>query len=134
LDENFFLLTVQPPKRVKPEQIVPRYYVFVMNVSGLMRRFLLDVSKVLLTRLLGSMKPHETFNMLLFARSSQAFVEISVAANAKNIIRAVKFIDRQGRGGTELLSALDDAFCLPGAEGHARSVLVVTDGFVTVER
>ena len=61
-------------------------------------------------------------------------MEISVAANAKNIIRAVKFIDRQGRGGTELLSALDDAFCLPGAEEYARSVVVVTDGFVTVER
>lgn len=113
---------------------MPRYDVGVRNCSGSMRRFFLDVSKALLTRLLGSIKRHETFNVLLFARSSQAFVEISVAANAKNIIRALKFIDRQGRGGTELLSALDDAFCLPGAEGHAWSVVVVADGFVMVER
>ena len=44
-DENFFLLMVQPPKKVAKEEIPPREYVFVVDVSGSMSGFPLTVSK-----------------------------------------------------------------------------------------
>jgi len=47
-EENFFLLMVQPPKRVVKSQIPPREYIFVVDVSGSMHGFPLDISKKLL--------------------------------------------------------------------------------------
>ena len=133
-DENFFLLTVQPPERVRPDQIVPREYVFVMDVYGSMRGFPLDVSKTLLGKLIGDLQPHETFNVIRFAGGSEQLAERSLSATPGNINRALQFIDRKGRGGTELLPALTSAFGLPSSgETHARSLVVVTDGFVDVE-
>ncbi len=61
--------------------------------------------------------------------------ETSVAANSANIEKAIRFIDReQGGGGTELLPALKRALSLKGTEGFARSFVIATDGYVTVEK
>ena len=35
-DENFFMLMVQPPERCDPENIPPREYIFVLDISGSM--------------------------------------------------------------------------------------------------
>ena len=43
-DENFFLAMVQPPKRVVTEQIPPREYVFIVDVSGSMNGFPLNIA------------------------------------------------------------------------------------------
>jgi Ca-activated chloride channel family protein len=48
--------------------------------------------------------------------------------------KAIAFIDQQqGSGGTELLSALQRALALPGANDRARSIVIATDGYVSVE-
>ncbi|HEX3007409.1 MAG TPA: hypothetical protein VHO90_07315, partial [Bacteroidales bacterium] len=47
-DENFFLAMVQPPRRVTPQQIPPREYVFIVDVSGSMNGFPIDISKALM--------------------------------------------------------------------------------------
>ncbi|MBW2124026.1 MAG: VWA domain-containing protein, partial [Deltaproteobacteria bacterium] len=133
-EENFFLLMVQPPKRVSPVEIPPREYIFIVDVSGSMHGFPLDISKKLLKDLIGSLRPADRFNVLLFAGGSSVLSERSVAATPENIRRAVDLIERQrGGGGTELLPALKRALSLPGTEGHSRNVVIATDGYVTVE-
>ncbi len=132
--ENFFLAMVQPPKRVMPEQIPPREYVFVLDVSGSMNGFPLDTAKVLMEDLLGSLRPTDTFDIVLFAGDSRVFEPRPVAAVEENVRRAMRFLEQQGGGGgTELLKGLRTAFDLPGGEDVSRSVVVVTDGFVDVE-
>ena len=42
---GWFLATLEPPARVKPELIPPREYVFVLDVSGSMHGFPLDTAK-----------------------------------------------------------------------------------------
>lgn len=133
--ENFFLLMMQPPKRVEPETIPPREYVFIVDVSGSMNGFPLDTAKTLLKNLLGKLRPTDRFNVLLFAGSAYLMAEQSMAATPKNIKKAVQVIDRQrGGGGTRLLPALNQALNLPGAENHARSFVIATDGYVSVEK
>lgn len=132
--ENFFLVTVQPPKRVSIDQLPPREYIFVVDVSGSMNGFPLDVSKGLIKQLLGALRPEDSFNVLLFAGDSTVLSPVSLPADAGNVRRALDVIDRQsGGGGTELLPALRRALALPGHETTSRSIVVITDGYVSVE-
>ena len=46
--ENYFLLMMQPPKRVTPADIPGREYIFIVDVSAPCTAFRLDISKKLL--------------------------------------------------------------------------------------
>jgi Ca-activated chloride channel family protein len=105
--EKFFLLMLQPPKRVNVNQIPPREYIFIVDVSGSMYGFPLDISKKLLKDLIGNLRPIDRFNVLLFAGGSSLMSEHSLPATSDNIAHAITLIDRQRGGGrTELLPAL----------------------------
>lgn len=133
-DENTFSLMVQPPQRVSPADIPPREYLFVMDVSGSMDGFPLAISKTLLSDLIRDLRPVDLFNVVLFAGASTTLSPVSLTATDINLGRALHIIDRQtGGGGTELAAALDTALAIPTTEGVARSVVVVTDGFVSAE-
>ncbi|MBN3035236.1 MAG: VWA domain-containing protein [Bacteroidales bacterium] len=133
--ENFFLAMVQPPEKVSADLMPPREYVFIVDVSGSMYGYPLDVSKKLMKDLLSGLVPGDRFNILLFAGGSELFSPVSVEAGRDNISRGIRFIDeQQGGGGTELLPALQRALALPGTQNHARTFVIVTDGYVSVER
>ncbi|MBF0499076.1 MAG: AgmX/PglI C-terminal domain-containing protein [Candidatus Riflebacteria bacterium] len=133
--ENFFLLMVQPPKRVEPKQLPKREYIFIVDISGSMHGFPLEISKNLLKSLIGNLKPTDVFNVLLFAGSAQVLSESgSLPANEENIKKAIDVITRQeGGGGTELLPALRKALDLPRTPNTSRTMIIATDGFVSVE-
>lgn len=132
--ENFFLLTMQPPERVTPKEIPPREYVFIVDVSGSMHGFPLQVSKNLLKNLLQNLRPKDSFNVLLFSGGSSLLSEKSLPASPENVRRATDLLERQqGGGGTELLPALQRALALPKGEGAARVFVIATDGYVAVE-
>ena len=133
--ENFFLLMAQPPVRPQPSQIPGREYIFVVDVSGSMNGFPLNTAKQLLTELLTGLRPEDRFNVLLFAGDSTTLAPASLPATGENIQRARDLIDRQqGGGGTELLPAMRRAMDLPQSEGVSRSILVITDGYISAER
>jgi Ca-activated chloride channel family protein len=132
--ENYFLAMLEPPIRVTPAQIPDRDYVFIVDVSGSMHGFPLDVTKTLMRSLLSSLRPTDTFNVILFAGNSLVLSEQPLPATEENIDRGIALIDaQQGGGGTELLPALRRALALPGGEERSRSIVVATDGYVDVE-
>ncbi|MBN1381829.1 MAG: AgmX/PglI C-terminal domain-containing protein [Deltaproteobacteria bacterium] len=132
--ENFFVLMMQPPKRITGGEIPGREYIFIVDVSGSMHGFPLDISKKLLADLIGNLRPTDKFNVLLFAGSSSLMAEKSLPATAANIQRAIETIERQRvGGGTELLPALKRALDLNKEDGFSRTVVIVTDGYVSVE-
>lgn len=133
--EKFFLLQVEPPKRVPTELIPPREYVFIVDVSGSMSGFPLETAKKLLRELIGGLRPTDTFNVELFSGATALLAEHSLPATPPNIALATRFIDEQkGGGGTELLPALEQAFSLSKSDGLSRSFLVVTDGYIGQDR
>lgn len=133
--EKYFLLMAQPPLRPQPAEIPGREYIFVVDVSGSMNGFPLDTGKQLLSELLSGLRPEDRFNVLLFAGSSTTLAPASLPATGENIRLARNLIDRQqGGGGTELLPAMRRAMDLPRSEGISRSILVVTDGYISAER
>ncbi|MFO7963779.1 MAG: VIT domain-containing protein [Desulfobacterales bacterium] len=133
-NENFFLLMLQPPKRVKTDRIPPREYLFIMDISGSMHGFPLEISKNLLKDVIEHLRPIDRFNVLLFAGSSRMLSDTSLPAAPENIERAVDLIENQrGGGSTELLPALKKALDIKRTEGFSRTVVIATDGYVTVE-
>ena len=134
-DENFFLLMAQPPARVTSADVMPREYVFIVDVSGSMHGFPLDTAKTLLRDLIGRLRPSDTFNVIPFAGGHSLLHPQSLPASEENIARAIRFINGQtGGGGTELLPALRRALAMPSDLGRARTFVVITDGYITVEK
>jgi TonB family C-terminal domain len=135
-DENFFLMMIQPPKKVLDDEIPPREYIFIMDVSGSMQGFPIDISKKLLRNLIVNLKPTDKFNVVLFAGYTGVLNDVSVNATPENVEKAIQLIDNEhGGGGTELLGALKRAYRIPrSCEAASRSFVLVTDGFVDVEK
>ena len=133
--ENFFLAMIEPPKSVAASAISPRDYIFVVDISGSMSGFPLDTAKATLERLIGGLRPTDTFNVLLFAGSNRMLSPKSVPATRVNIAKALATIQGyEGGGSTELIPALKRVYAEPKAPDVSRTVVVVTDGYVTVER
>ena len=132
--ENFFVLMMQPPERIVSADIPGREYIFIVDVSGSMHGFPLDISKKLLSNLIGNLRVTDRFNVLLFSGGSNVMAEESLPATPANIAKAIYMIEnQQGGGGTELLPALKRALSLKKEDNFARSVVIVTDGYVSVE-
>lgn len=133
--ENFFMALIEPPARVPTAAIVPREYVFVLDVSGSMHGFPIETAKTLLRGLVGNLRPSDTFNIIPFAGGHSLFAPASVPASDDNVAAAVRFINGQrGGGSTELLAALRRALAMPADADRARSFVVITDGYVTIEK
>jgi Ca-activated chloride channel family protein len=134
-DENFFLYMAQPPQRVATEDIPAREYIFVVDVSGSMEGFPLNTSKQLLRNLIGQLRPTDLFNVVLFAGDASILSEKSLAANEENISRAIHLLEQQrGSGGTELLSAVQQAMNIPRSADFSRNIVLVTDGYISGEQ
>jgi Ca-activated chloride channel family protein len=132
--QNFFLLMAEPPQAVARDEIPPRDYVFVVDVSGSMYGFPLDTAKKLLADLVNVLRPTDTFNILVFESGFEVFSPVSVQATTPNLNRALGFIGgKSGGGGTRLLNGLQRAVALPRQPGLSRSIVVLTDGYIDAE-
>lgn len=132
--ENFFLLNVQPPARVLPENIPPREYIFVIDISGSMSGFPLDLAKDLFRDLIGGLRREDAFNIIVFSGGNNTMSPTPLVATEENVEKGITFLSNQhGGGGTELISALETAVRMPGSADTSRSILVITDGFITME-
>ncbi len=130
--ENFFMLAIQPPERYEPAEIVPREYLFVLDISGSMSGYPLETAKGLIRDLVSSLKETDKFNVILFANNTTLLAPESLQASKRNVKAAVELIDRmEDGGGTSLLPALQDAMDIPAQDGYARSVVIITDGYVS---
>ena len=133
-DENFFLLMAEPPHAVATDEVPPREYIFVVDVSGSMHGFPLDTSKTLMSDLVNVLRPSDAINVVVFADGTETFSPVSVSATRPNLSRALQFIGRKdGSGGTRLLSALERAVALPQQAGVSRSIVLLTDGYIDAE-
>lgn len=135
-DENFFLAMVQPPKRIEKENLPPREYIFIVDVSGSMWGFPMEITKKLMRNLIVNLNPQDKFNVVLFSSNLKVFNPTSVDANEKNVKRAIDFIaGGNSWSGTEVLDALKKAYAIPLPDADmSRTFVIATDGYVDVEK
>ena len=134
--ENYFLLMVEPPQRKESITIPPREYLFVVDVSGSMTGEPLDISKSLMRELLSQLRPEDQFNILVFAGTSGWLNDTPLSPSKDNVDKAMEKLDKiSGGGGTYLLDALKKGMELsPDGDEVARTYVILTDGYITVER
>lgn len=129
------MLMVQPPERYQTEDITPREYIFVLDVSGSMYGYPLDTAKKLIRDLVTNLRETDRFNLILFSGASLQMSPVSVPATVENIGKATALIDAQeGGGGTELVPALENALAIPAEKEVSRSIVVITDGYIAEEK
>ena len=134
---DFFTLILQPPERVSPSRIVPRELVFVLDTSGSMMGPPIETSKKLMRRMLDSMQPADTFNIITFAGGTRVLWPEPRPNTAANRVVAARFLENlRGSGGTEMMKAIDAALVrepIEASGGGATPIRVVcflTDGYV----
>lgn len=134
-EENFFLLMLEPPDRVNIDMVPPREYLFVVDVSGSMHGFPLDVSKALMKKIIEGLRKQDYFNILFFAGGSAVLSPEPLPATGENKKKAIEMVMSQtGGGGTRLLDALNKISTLPKKEGLSRIIVAATDGYISVEK
>ena len=133
-DENTFLLQIEPPTNITPQDIPERDFIFVIDVSGSMKGFPLGLAKELFHDLTTTLRPEDRFNMLLFAGANELLSPQSLPANSTNIAKAVNFLkNARGNGGTRLLNALDQALALSHNHDRSRTLVLISDGYIAAE-
>jgi Ca-activated chloride channel family protein len=128
---KFFTLVLQPPARVKQDQVVPRELVFVLDTSGSMSGFPIETSKALMRRAIENLRPADRFNLITFAGETAVMAPQPLANTEENRHRALRFIDTlHGGGGTEMMKAIDTALGSDRDPNKLRIVCFLTDGYV----
>jgi Ca-activated chloride channel family protein len=134
-EENYFLLMVEPPDKIKMNMVPPREYVFIVDVSGSMNGFPLEVSKALIKNIVNGLREKDYFNILFFAGNSAVLSEKPLQATEKNKKYGIdQVMSQSGGGGTRILDAFQRALALPKKKGLSRIIVAITDGYVSVEK
>lgn len=135
---SFFTLILQPPQKVQRKDAVGRELIFVLDTSGSMNGFPITQAKFVMARAIDSLGPQDTFNLITFSGDTTILWDSPRPNTPQNREEAQSFLaSRQGRGGTEMMKAIDAALVktAPGKrpEGGPEPIRVVcfmTDGYV----
>jgi Ca-activated chloride channel family protein len=134
---GYFTLILQPPNRPVEKSLVPRQLIFVVDTSGSMWGFPLDMAKKTVQRALDNLRKDETFNLITFSGDTRILFPEPVPATPENIAAAKKVLaGAYGSGGTEMMKAIrtalgDDAGAdKPMEADPIRVVCFMTDGYV----
>ena len=128
---GYFTLILEPPKKVKPSEIRPRELIFVIDISGSQKGFPLDTSKAIMERVIKSLRPLDTFNVISFENTTAFCWDKPVPNTAANREKALAFIGSlQSRGGTRIDKALEAALGGEHDGEKVRLVAMFTDGLI----
>jgi Ca-activated chloride channel family protein len=128
---GYFTLILTPPKAPKAEQISPKEMIFVIDQSGSQRGFPIEKSKELTKKLIDTMGPDDTFNVVTFANSVRTLWPQTTLNSPESRAEAKEFVSGlSGNGGTHLLAAVKEALTAPSDPRRLRIVVFNTDGFV----
>ncbi len=132
---SFVTVILEPPARVPDLQAVPRELIFVLDTSGSMGGQPIEKAKVVIAKSIDRLRPEDTFNLITFSGDTSILWSEPRRATAENRDEAQRFLaTRQGRGGTEMMKAIDAALVMtpqsPSPRSPIRIVCFLTDGFV----
>jgi len=134
---SFFTLILQPPQKVQRKDAVGRELIFVLDTSGSMQGFPVTQAKFVMSKAIDALGPQDTFNLITFSGDTSILWDSPRPNTPQNREEAQSFLaSRQGRGGTEMMKAIDAALVKtknPKPQDRPEPIRVVcfmTDGYV----
>jgi Ca-activated chloride channel family protein len=132
---GFFSLVLLPPKAPTAQQIAPREIIFVMDQSGSQQGFPIQKSKELTLKLVKTLRPGDTFNVIGFNNAVRPLWDKPRALTDGNLSEAQAFVNRmEANGGTQLREGVVAALQGQDDPNRLRIVLFNTDGYVGDEK
>jgi Ca-activated chloride channel family protein len=134
-DGGTFLATlVPPPLGEEMADPAPREFVFVLDRSGSMSGEPIAQARNALRACLRALNPGDTFRILLFDDQLEWYRPQASSVTQAEIDAADRYLDGvDGRGGTEIIPALEEALKAQDSSGRARFIVFLTDGAVSAE-
>lgn len=130
---DYFLMMVMPPASESELSAPPppRDVVFVVDKSGSMSGDSIAQAKRALRMALARLKADDRFNVIRFDNQHEQLFPTAVAATARNVELARRFVaDTEADGGTEMLAALRAALKGAPEAGRIKQIVFLTDGAV----
>jgi len=128
---GFFSLILMPPKAPSAQQIAPKEMIFVMDQSGSQNGFPIEKSKELTLKLIKTLRPGDTFNVIGFNNTVRSLWPTAKPNTPANIAEAENFVKvMKANGGTQLREGVVAALQGQNDPGRLRIVVFNTDGYV----
>jgi len=140
-EDGYFLLMFAPKIDIKPDRVVEKDIVLVIDTSGSMKGKKIEQAKSALWFCTQSLNPGDRFNLITFATDVRTLFDDSsgdgplMPANKENVNAAKEFIDRiEAVGGTNMEAAFRESLALAKSAEEGRPFIIVflTDGRPTV--
>ncbi|MFB2882301.1 VIT domain-containing protein [Floridanema aerugineum] len=127
-----FAVYLIPAIEYKPNQIVPKDVVFLIDTSGSQSGAPLMQCQELMRRFINGLNPDDTFSIIDFANTTQQLSPVPLANTAQNRSLAINYINRlNASGGTELLHGIRAVLNFPVTDpGRLRTIVLLTDGYI----
>ena len=130
-DDGYFMLLLTPGSQFDEAQKQVNV-TFVIDASGSMRQVgKLDLARQAASLAIGSLRETDTFNIIAFNIAPRPLFDAPLPAAPDNLAKAREFLSGlEGRGGTDLAPALDEALAmqLPDARN---AIVLLSDGQAT---
>lgn len=132
---DVFLATLLPPALLESAAAPsPREFIFVLDRSGSMSGEPISQARNALRACLRTLNLTDTFAILLFDNDLEWFKPASSPVTQANIDAADQFLAGvEGRGGTEIIPAIQASLAIPRDVERTRFVVFLTDGAVSAD-
>jgi len=131
-EDGAFLAMLGYDAGVKPEKLLPREMIYVVDTSGSMGGDKMEQAQKALTEAVAMLRPQDSFTMIGFATEERLFRRRLVPATPENKVLAGRWIRaREAAGGTAIDGALKAALKI-AARGKLPIIVLLTDGRPTI--
>ena len=128
-EDGFFLLVVEPKQDVEEQDIVPKYFTFVVDTSGSMDGRKIEQAKQAAAFSIRQLNRRDRFNVVTFSDRVESVFGSPREVSDDSVREALGFVEeRWASGGTNIDGALKFAFSARADTDFARIVVLLTDG------
>lgn len=127
-----FALYLIPALEYRPEEIVAKDMVFLIDSSGSQSGEPLMQCQELMRRFINGLNPDDTFNIIDFSDTTQQLSPVPLPNTFQNRLLAINYINRlNAGGGTEMLGGIRTVLNLKATNpGRLRNIVLLTDGYI----
>ncbi len=131
--ENYFLLALHPPLDTAGRIPPPHEYILLLDSTAT------DAPAILtafFSTFAQSLRPKDKINIVRFGSRSDILAAKSLPATGDNIRAAQEFLTKESTQSSpsKLLDGLQKCTSLPATNGYGRSIIMLTNGFVSVNQ